>query len=421
MTRLLVWTENYWVGGSDRFLADVLPGLTERYDVRLAGNPLPEFDAWLADRVPDLLPRTTVPIANLVASPVARLRDRVAPSKPALAAEAEQSAPRANPLTVASALLRYRAAAVNLVRLRRLLRREQPDAILVNNGGYPGGESCRILTLAAAAEGIGAVVHFVHNMAYPPWWPAGLERRLDRRVDAATARWVTAAHRASDALAAQRGFARSQIATVHYGIPDPPPPPGGFDRDALRAELGFGRDALGVVMVAAFEPRKGHAVLLEALTATPPEVRVALVGRGPEERAMRDLATSLGVAGRVRFAGWRDDVDDVLRASDALVLPSLGNECLPYAILEAMAHGLPVVGTDVAGIPEEIENGVTGTVVPPGDAAALASAMAGLAANRDLARRQGEAGRERRRRLFGVERMVEQVAGLVDDARAEAG
>jgi glycosyltransferase involved in cell wall biosynthesis len=114
----------------------------------------------------------------------------------------------------------------------------------------------------------------------------------------------------------------------------------------------------------------------------------------------------------VRFLGRRADVPAILAASDALVLPSLANECLPFAILEAMSAGLPVVGTDVAGIPEEIADGETGYVVPPGDADALAAAIGRLADDPARARAMGEAGRRRAAAEFAVDRMVEQVTEI---------
>jgi glycosyltransferase involved in cell wall biosynthesis len=413
--RLLIWTESYWVGGSDRFVGDLLPGLRGRgLDVTMAGNPLQPLDDWLAARVPWVVPRETVRISNLVDSPLARMRRRVAEPQAALAGEIGDTRPGV--MAVGTAALRSRAAALNQLRIKRLMARLRPEAVLINNGGYPGGESSRLVPTAARVAGARSVAHFVHNMAYPPAWPAGIEHRLDRRADAATDIWLTAADRASDALAAQRGFDRDRVRTIHYGIPEPEPV---ADRDAARAELGFGDPgAVGLLVVAAFEPRKGHAWFLDALTQVDdPRVRVAFVGTGPEEQRVRDQIAAVGLGDRVKLLGWRDDVQRLMPAADALVLPSLGNECLPYAILEAMSHGLPVVGTDVAGIPEEIEDGVTGEVVAPGDVPAMAGAIGWLAGDADRARRRGEDGRRRWARMFRVDRMVDDVLAQIAPGR----
>lgn len=411
--RVLIWSETYRVGGSDRFLVDLLGGLDGSVDVILAGNRNAELDAWLARQLPGLPARTTLPIANLVASPLARLRARTAPAAAVPLAEESPRDPAASPVAIATAFLRYRAAAVNYVRLRRLLARVRPTAVLLNNGGYPGAESCRVLSIAARHAGVPRIVHFVHNMAYPPAWPAAAEQRYDRAVDRSVTAWATAADRAGDALAQQRGIPRKRVETVYYGIAAERVALGDEARAALRRELGFGPDDLGIVVVAAFERRKGHDVLLRALAQARGDARVALVGRGEEEAAVRRLADELGVADRVRFTGWREDVASVLAAADALVLPSLGNECLPYAILEAMHQGLPVVATRVAGIPEEVDDGITGIVVAPGDAEALAAAMTELAADRPRAEALGRAGAARQRELFARDVMVTRVLDLL--------
>jgi glycosyltransferase involved in cell wall biosynthesis len=419
-SELLVWTENYWIGGCDRFLADLIAGLADQpVRISLAGNEHPQFDAWLAERVPGVLPRETLPIANLVNSPLRALECRMRRS---LARRTRQAAPDgsgADSLIRAAtvATVRYGQDAVNLRRLNELMRRRRPDVLLINNGGYPGGESCRLAALAGRRAGAPRILHFVHNMANPPAWPTLVVRAFDRRIDAATDVWITAARRASDALAARRGIAPERIHTVHYGLPAPAELRGG-DPGALRAELGYDNDraALALVAVANLEPRKGLAVLLDALAALRADgiaVRTAIVGDGPLRGALAAQAAALELTDRVRFTGWRDDVDDVLAAADALVLPSLSHECLPYVILEAMAHRLPVVSTDVAGIPEMVLDGRTGCVVTPGDARALAGALKHLAGAPDLGRAMGEEGYSRLRAQFTLERMTRDMAALI--------
>jgi glycosyltransferase involved in cell wall biosynthesis len=128
---------------------------------------------------------------------------------------------------------------------------------------------------------------------------------------------------------------------------------------------------------------------------------------------MEGRAGELGLAEDVRFLGWREDVGEILSSqSDLLVLPSLSNECLPYAILEAMSHGLPVVATDVAGIPELVVDTVTGRIVPPGDSVALARAIRDVADAPGRARAMGRRARERLAAKFSTERMVERMSNI---------
>jgi glycosyltransferase involved in cell wall biosynthesis len=145
--------------------------------------------------------------------------------------------------------------------------------------------------------------------------------------------------------------------------------------------------------------RKAVAVLLEAfarMRRAHPGAALVLAGDGEQRPALEAQACRLGIDRAVRFAGARprDAMAAEYAAADLFCLPSL-YEGFPLAILEAMAAGLPVVATAVAGVPEAVADGVTGRLVPPEDADALARALAELAADRERARRMGEAGRRR--------------------------
>lgn len=407
MRKVLVWTEQHAVGGNDRFLAEVLMGLEGRpWEVRLAGIPNPAWDAWFAGFVPWAIPKVDVPVVTLTNSPLNRLR-RSAGEGDAPPPELSAGGPDVPaPLSAAVATLRYRQAAWNLKRLERLFRGARPDVVFINNGGYPGAESCRIAPIAARRAGVPRVVQFVHNMPFEPYYPEVLERALDRRVDAAVDAWVTGAYRASAALQEVRGM--TGVETVHYGIPKPVGLPAADD-------LGFADDAVNIACIAAFEARKGHAVLLDALARMHRDgvrFRCSLVGSGDEDARLRARCTELGLDDVVFFAGRREGTEPVLAAADVFVLASTSNECMPLAILEAMSFGLPVVSTDVAGIPEAVEDGVSGRVVAPGDAEALAAALTQVVSDEALRREMGEAGRRRAHGHFTIPRMVDELTGI---------
>ena len=136
------------------------------------------------------------------------------------------------------------------------------------------------------------------------------------------------------------------------------------------------------------------------------------IGVGPEQASVERRVAERGLQDDVRFLGWRNDVDELLADSDFLVLPSIAYECLPYSILEAMGHGLPVVATDLAGIPEEVVDGVTGRVVPPADVEALAQAIREVAASPERARAMGQKGKEHLAAKFSTERMVARMSEI---------
>ncbi|KQV59006.1 TIGR03088 family PEP-CTERM/XrtA system glycosyltransferase [Duganella sp. Root336D2] len=157
---------------------------------------------------------------------------------------------------------------------------------------------------------------------------------------------------------------------------------------------------------------KDHATLMDAflllrelLPQQRERLRLAVVGDGPLLQKLRDKAAAAGIADAVWLPGARNDVPDILRSFDVFVMSSIA-EGTPGSALEAMASGLPVVGTRVGGIPEVIENGVTGQLVPPSNAPAMAAALKHYVEAPALARRHGQAGRERVLRKYSMQAMV---------------
>ncbi|MDY0087572.1 MAG: glycosyltransferase [Coriobacteriia bacterium] len=180
---------------------------------------------------------------------------------------------------------------------------------------------------------------------------------------------------------------------------------------AVRAELDVPDDGFMLTMIAEFAPVKRHAHLLEALARVKDKrVVLVLVGTGPLEAEVRGQVGSLGLADRVRFAGYRRDIPAVLATSDALALVSQ-REGLARSVLEAMAAGKPVIGTDTRGIADAVgPDG--GWIVAKNDVAALAAAIEGAAADPAGAHARGAAARERARSEFALERIVAEYDSL---------
>lgn len=172
--------------------------------------------------------------------------------------------------------------------------------------------------------------------------------------------------------------------------------------------------------VGRLQPVKNQTLLahafVRALTGNPAlrsRMRLVIVGDGPARAEIESILERAGVAGLAWLPGARDDVADILRMLDVFALPSLA-EGISNTILEAMATGLPVVATDVGGNAELVEAGMTGRVIPSGDVAALADALAQYADAPESARRHGLAGRARAERLYGIDTMVAQYDALYE-------
>ncbi len=207
-----------------------------------------------------------------------------------------------------------------------------------------------------------------------------------------------------------------RVLTIHNGI-DPEYFRRVHSPAEARGRLGLPADALVIGGVGRLEPAKGFVYLLEALAALKaeyPRVVVAVAGAGQLEPVLLRQAQELGLQERVFLLGFQPDVNPVLDACDVFALPSLC-EALPFALLEAMAHELPVVGTTVGGVPEVIVSGETGFLTPPRDSATLAQRLRPLLDSSTLRQRLGHAARDRVIRHFHVANMVRSTLAVYRD------
>jgi len=172
-----------------------------------------------------------------------------------------------------------------------------------------------------------------------------------------------------------------------------------------------------VGIVGALLPGKGHRQFLEAaarLRGGGCPARFLIVGDGPLRSELEARAAAADLAGAVRFLGFREDVAAVTSAFDVFVFASSGTEAFPLALLEGMAAGRPVVATRTGGTPEMVEEGVTGLLVPPGDAVRLSGAIERLLADASLAARLATAAGERVSQRYDAGPMAEATEALYD-------
>ncbi|MCO5166777.1 MAG: glycosyltransferase [Planctomycetes bacterium] len=205
------------------------------------------------------------------------------------------------------------------------------------------------------------------------------------------------------------GVPAERVECVHSGIDVAKIDAAPDRRDALRAELGVPPDHALIANVAHMADHKGQRYLVEAMPAilaARPRTVCAIVGDGELKGELEALAARLGVTGQLRFPGFREDVPSLLKALDVFVMPS-HMEGLGTSVLDAMAAGAPVVGTRAGGMPESIEDGVTGLLCPVRDAAALAAAVLRLLDDPALGGRLAAAARARVVERFSTDAMVE--------------
>jgi|SoiMethySBSTD1v2_1073268.scaffolds.fasta_scaffold36957_4 glycosyltransferase involved in cell wall biosynthesis len=207
----------------------------------------------------------------------------------------------------------------------------------------------------------------------------------------------------------EQGYDESRIVVIRNGI-RPAHHNRSQDSAEARERWGVPRRARLVVVLSRLNPMKGIEYFLDAagiLAARYPDTHFVVAGDGEIRASLQERARNLGIADRVTFTGFRTDIPDLLAEASVSVLPSL-SEGLSNTVLESMGAGIPVVATRVGGNPEVVEDGVSGFLVPPRDAGALAQAAGRLLADEPLARRIGQAGMERVARRFSVENSVRQ-------------
>jgi glycosyltransferase involved in cell wall biosynthesis len=200
----------------------------------------------------------------------------------------------------------------------------------------------------------------------------------------------------------------ARVRRVYHGLE--PPVTRALEREGqrIRSELGISADAFLVGNVGRLALQKGQRHLIAAmplLLERVPRAHAIIAGGGDLEEFLKELADEMGVAERVHVLGPRKDVPALMHAIDVFAMPSIW-EGFGLVLLEAMAAGRPIVASRVATIPEVVVDGETGILVPAGDPLALAEALATLADQPSLARQYAEAGRERLRGRFSIEKMV---------------
>jgi glycosyltransferase involved in cell wall biosynthesis len=242
---------------------------------------------------------------------------------------------------------------------------------------------------------------------------------VDRWLRGADDLLIAESEASRDFLTRRLGYAAERVRTVHNGV-ELPEVPSAAERKRARLQLGLREDETLLLAMGRLDEQKGPRVLVEAAARLKRgrKPRCAIIGDGPWRDRLRAQVARLGLQRVVQLPGERGDVRSWLSAGDIFVLPSLW-EGLPNALLEAMALGLPVAASRVDGVCEAVADGRDGLLVPPGDPAALAQALASLMDDAGLRLRLGRAARARvagdftlTAMLSGHENAYQQVLGL---------
>jgi glycosyltransferase involved in cell wall biosynthesis len=263
---------------------------------------------------------------------------------------------------------------IGLLRLSDFLRREQYNLVHTHTskGGFVG-------RLAGRLAGVPIIVHTIHGFAFHEDSPAST-RFAYSSLEKLASRWC-------DRIVSVSEFHRDwairlgicgpdRITAIPNGIV-PPTRRLAVPEAELRHELGAGPNDVLVLSISRLAADKGLEYLIKAAAGLPTtglRIQISIAGDGPSRSKLIQLAQELGVIGRVRFVGFREDIGDLLAVSDIVVLPSL-REGLSISLLEAMAAGKPIIATSIGSQREVATHGEMAWLVPPADAKALENSI----------------------------------------------
>jgi glycosyltransferase involved in cell wall biosynthesis len=282
-----------------------------------------------------------------------------------------------------------------------IIRRLRPDIVHIN---MPGPFDCAygLPVSLTRLSGARRIVTTEHLPMVESFTKAKVLRFLHMPY---VSRFITVSEDNRSHLVEKHGVPAGKIRVVHNGTADP-----GRTGGKEKADDG----PVNLLVAGSLEERKGHIVILSAMDRFPERIRLSIAGEGPLRGKLEAELDSGRYGGRVALLGGVEDMQGLLSRSDILVVPSL-LEATPYVILEAMAAGRPVVASAIFGIPEQVEDGVTGILTQPGDEVSLAEAILRISTDPDLMRRMGEAGRKRYEDCFTLDRSIARTVEVYEE------
>jgi glycosyltransferase involved in cell wall biosynthesis len=309
-----------------------------------------------------------------------------------------------------------------IVKLARLIRQLDVDLVHTSNvdGELHGGIAGRIAgvpvigTLTNIANEPVRLVDNPYLNARKLRWAQRLRRLVLRRTHE---RYIAISNYVARSTIRAVGLRPAAIEVIYRGLPDSGLGAERHHVEAVRREFDLDRHYPVLLTVGRLVAQKGQRYLIAAMPEilrAHPRAQLLIVGMGLLEQKLREQVDALGLRSSVRFLGRREDVPSLMGAADMFVFPSLF-EGFGVSLLEACASGLPCVASNVGPLPEVVEDGVTGVLVPSQDPKSLAEAVSRLASDADLMRRYGEAARTRVRQTFRIEMSIAQLEALYED------
>ena len=304
---------------------------------------------------------------------------------------------------------------LNLLKLAYFIKKANIDVIHAH--GYFAGTFGR---LAAILVRVPKIIVHVHTTYYKfKFRHLCMENFLARFTD----KIICVSEATQEFVNNVEGISRDKTCLIYNGCGFVPE-----TRNSMKAaELSrsFSQSDFVIATVASLVPHKGHRWLIGAvknLAEKYANLKLIIIGDGPLKSSLETMVADLKLTAQIKFAGLQKDVRSFLKMSNAFVLPSIEREGLGLALIEAMAMGLPIIGSNIGGIPEVIEDNVNGFLVEPNNLKDLSGAIERLILNPESRARMGLEGQRRYTRMFTVDEMMKKIKGLYQEqARLDVG
>ena len=369
--KILYYSDCYFFAGCENMIANFLNSeeLNTKYDVRLVYRYSERYEAGARTRINDMTKCSGVLLINDLP------KERIVTANIRIMSFLQKCL-----WAILYIINKYYSIYKNTKTLKKVFEDFKPDIVHINNGGLPAATSCYAAVLAAHSLGIKDIYYVVNNMAmgysHPFRW---LDHILDHYIKEYVKCFVTGSDNAGNHLKRILRLPTSKQVTLRNGITQRPTT---MSVSEFKKKYSIPEGKIVFSTIANLEERKGHRYLLQAIK----ELRdknllqnclFIFEGKGPNEFFIRQYIDNNNLSSYVKLITV-DAIYDLYAATDVTILPSVANEDFPNIIIESMGMGIPVIGTRIAGIPEQIISEETGVLIEPADSLSLKNAIVRL-------------------------------------------
>ena len=303
--------------------------------------------------------------------------------------------------------------------LKKLLRTADGDYLISVNGGYPGGETCRLATIAWASMGMPPSIHNFHNLAAGPrkiFTP--YESYIDKQLEESAKQIITVSKYCLESLFIRPVFKKSsKLSFIYNGLPKLDNSE--HDSGKLRTKLNITQDEKLILMIGTYEKRKGHEFLMQSMTSVfkkYPQLHLVIIGTGTnnEKSNIKSIINRHGSGKNIHLMGFVDNAASMIKEADLLVIPSQADESFGLTAVEAMLSCVPVVSTNIGALPETLgENGNCGFYSPPNRPDLFSENIICLIDNHEKSKELGLNGKKRAHKYYDPKLMADNYSKIL--------